>query len=122
LVNFALALKEHLREGVNRKQLSVFRNLQFEPKHIPAQGACFIQEKIRDWQQRGLIDGFDALQLDVHVRSLMDICGGCERIRRTPLPRSYWLFIRQCIGLYLLSLPWGLVHDFQYWTIPGTAI
>lgn len=122
IVNFALALKEHLREGVNRKQLSVFRSMEFEARHIPAQGACFIKEKIRDWKQRGLIDGFDAIQFDVHTRAFMDICGACERIRRTPLPRSYRLFIRQCIALYLVSLPWGLVHDFRWWTIAGTAI
>src|SRR5437773_7468807 len=42
VVNFSLALKEHLREGVNRKQLSVFRDLPFEPKHVPAHGACLI--------------------------------------------------------------------------------
>lgn len=122
LVNFAFALKEHLREGVNRKQLTVFRSMDFEPKHIPAQGATFLIEKVRAWRERGLIDGFDAIQLDVHVRAFMDICGACERIRKTPLPRSYRMFIRQCIALYLLSLPWGLVSDFNYWTIPGTAI
>ncbi len=122
VVNFAFALKEHLREGVNRKQLTMFRNLTFEPKHIPAQGACFIRERIRDWQQRGLIDGFDAVQIDVHARAFMDVCGACERIRRTPLPRSYWVFIRQCIAIYLVSLPWALVHEFGYWSIPGTAI
>jgi putative membrane protein len=52
----------------------------------------------------------------------MDICGACERIRRTPLPRSYLLFIRTCIALYLLTLPWGLIHDFGYWTIPEVMI
>src|SRR6266850_1690357 len=36
LVNFARALKEHLREGIRPKQLSVYRDVRSEPKHVPA--------------------------------------------------------------------------------------
>jgi putative membrane protein len=122
LVNFARALKEHLREGVRPKQLSVYRNLALEPRHVPAHVALMVREQVYVWKRDGKIDGFEELQLDPHARALMDICGACERIRRTPLPRSYLLFIRQCIALYLLTLPWGLIHDFRYWTIPAVMI
>ena len=52
----------------------------------------------------------------------MEICGGCERIRRTRLSPSYRLFVRHCITLYLCTLPWGLVEDFEFWTVPLTVI
>lgn len=126
LVNFAKALKEHLREGIRPRQLSVYQGMEvlskIEPRHIPANIAFMIREKIRHWRTRGQIDGYDELMLDVHARALMDICGGCERIKKTPLARSYLMFIRQCIALYVITLPWALVHDFQYWTIPAVAI
>src|SRR5438128_229209 len=98
LVNFARALKEHLREGIRPKQLSVYKNLAVEPRHVPANIALMIRDQIRRWKEQGQIDGFEELQLDPHARALMDVCGACERIRRTPLPRSYFLFIRQCIA------------------------
>src|SRR5262249_51846628 len=122
LINFARALKEHLREGVRPKQLSLYGNIRAEPKHVPANIALMVRDAIRVWREQAKIDGFEELQLDVHARALMDICGACERIRRTPLPRSYFLFIRQCILLYLFTLPWGLIHDFDYWTVPAVMI
>lgn len=121
-VNFARALKEHLREGIRSKQLSIYKNINVEPTHIPAHVALSIRHKICTWRSNGLIDGFEELLLDTHTRALMDVCGACERIRRTQLSRSYFLFIRQCIFLYLITLPWGLIHEFKVWTVPAVAI
>jgi putative membrane protein len=35
---------------------------------------------------------------------------------------SWRFFAWQCITLYLLVLPWGLVEDFGIWTIPITIV
>ena len=35
---------------------------------------------------------------------------------------SWRFFTWQCIALYLLVLPWGLVDDFAVWTIPVTTV
>jgi putative membrane protein len=32
------------------------------------------------------------------------------------------VFARQCILLFLLTLPWGIANDFGWWTIPLTII
>lgn len=122
LVNFARALKEHLREGVRAKQLSLYGNIPLEPRHIPAHVAGMIRDRIRLWKTESKIDGADDMILDVHARALMDICGACERIRRTPIAKSYLGFIRQSIVVYLLTLPWGLVHDFKFWMVPAAVI
>ena len=60
--------------------------------------------------------------MDEDVRKLMEIVGGCEKIRNTRLARSYRTFARQCVFMYLLSLPWGIVHDFNWWTVPLSAM
>ncbi|MCA9060223.1 MAG: hypothetical protein KDA85_17060, partial [Planctomycetaceae bacterium] len=52
----------------------------------------------------------------------LDICGGCERIRNTRVVTSYRLFARQCVWLYLITLPWGIVDTFGWWTILLTAM
>lgn len=53
---------------------------------------------------------------------LMDVAGGCDRIRQTPIPRSYLAIVRLSIFLYLVTLPWGLVDEFDYWTIPASTV
>jgi ion channel-forming bestrophin family protein len=122
VVNFARALKEHLREGIRPKQLSLYRQVSAEPKHVPMHLAYLIREKIVQWRAADKIDGFQELVLDVHSRALMDICGACERIRKTPLSLSYLAYIRQIIFLYVFTLPWALVDAFDWWTIPAVVM
>jgi putative membrane protein len=46
-----------------------------------------------------------------------DICGACERIRKTPIPFSYSSYIKQFILLYALLIPFALARDFAYGTV-----
>jgi ion channel-forming bestrophin family protein len=48
----------------------------------------------------------------------MNICGACERIHKTPISISWRRFIRQLLGIYLLSLPWAIEEDMGYWSVP----
>ena len=68
------------------------------------------------------IDGDELRVLDVELTRFMDVCGGCERIQKTRIVTSYRTFARQCIVLVLLTLPWGMAHDFDWWTVPLTII
>jgi putative membrane protein len=52
----------------------------------------------------------------------MDVCGGCERIRKTPIAASYRTFIRQSITIYLATLPWGVVDLLGWWTVGVAAL
>lgn len=118
LVNFARALKEHLREGIRARNLSIYQASQLtggEPEHVPVHIAGQIRQIVVSWRQDGRIDGFTEMVLDVHFRALMDVCGACERIRRTPLVQSYRAFIRRIIGVYMATLPWGVVANFEWW-------
>ena len=58
-----------------------------------------------------MLDGWSLLWLDGHVKSLMDICGACERIRYTPLSSSYRALLRHGIALYVLISPFYLIED-----------
>jgi putative membrane protein len=124
LVDFAVALKEHLREGIRPNRLSLYQNehVAAEPQHVPLHIAILVREQIAIWREQEVIDRIDDLMLDPHVHALMDVCGACERIRRTPLAPSYRTFIRRMIGLYLLTLPWGLIQPLGYWTVPVVGL
>ncbi len=122
LIAFAFALKEHLRRGVKLQDLKNFQTTEAEPVHVPAWLARSVFERFQNWRKRGLLDELEMLFLDRQASALMDICGGCERIRRTPLAKSYRWFERQLIVIYLLTLPWGLLEDFGIWTIPTVVL
>ncbi len=118
IVRFSKSLQVHLRVlGEARRTLSSFRGA-----HVPLQTATEIYEQIANWKTHKLIDGETLLVIDTDAHQLMNVCGGCERIVNTPMSPSYRTFVRLCILLYLLSLPWGLTHEFGYWTIPLTTI
>ncbi len=60
--------------------------------------------------------------LDQHARTLMDVCGVCERIRNTPLASSYRALLRGGLVLYIVLAPWSVSLEIGWWSIPVLAI
>ena len=56
--------------------------------------------------------------LDKEIKSFSDILGGCERIKNTPIPYSYSMYIKKFIFVYTVTLPFAFVNEYDYWTIP----
>ena len=49
----------------------------------------------------------------------MDHVGGCERILKTPLPQVYAITIRRFIVVFLVVLPFALLHKTEKdWLVP----
>jgi putative membrane protein len=122
LIDFGYALKGHLRGGVQLQNLPGFANTADEPRHVPAYLAGRIYDQLERWRQSNQLGGFELWFLDQHAGSLMNICGACERIQKTPISVSYRWFIRQSIAIYLGTLPWGLMEQFELWTIPAMVM
>ena len=51
--------------------------------------------------------------------TLLDILGACERIKKTPIPFSYAVYLKIFISAYALLLPFALIlyefFFFQKW-------
>jgi putative membrane protein len=122
LIDFAFALKGHLRGDIRLSELRGFSGSTVEPVHVPAYISARIYEQLERWKQTSQLGGFELLFLDQHAASLMNVCGVCERIQKSPISVSYRWFIRQSIGIYLLTLPWGFIGSFGFWTIPAVAM
>lgn len=56
--------------------------------------------------------------LDRTMAALLDVQGGCERIKRTPMPRTYGLFSQELARAYGILFPLAIVADTSYATIP----
>jgi putative membrane protein len=68
--------------------------------------------------QNGQLSQEQLLYLNVELQSLPDVCGACERIKNTPIPFSYNVFIKKFIFIYIMTLPIGFVFQLGYWIIP----
>ncbi|MDQ3192135.1 MAG: hypothetical protein M3Q58_11140 [Bacteroidota bacterium] len=120
--NYPFALKESLREGVKADELEEYpkhsKEELFKVNHIPNKIAGLILTEINHAYKNGEISGDQLIVLNEEFRSLTDITGACERIKKTPIPYSYSLFIKKFIFIYVMTMPFGFVSDFHYWAIP----
>jgi len=114
---YAFALKEHLRE----KQYFGKNSLLIEVdggKHIPNQVAASINSRIIQLNLDGKLTGEQLLMLTPEITAFTDICGGCERIKNTPIPFSYSAFIKKFIFIYVITLPFGWVFSLGFFVVP----
>jgi putative membrane protein len=116
------ALMDHLREDIKMETIADFLDDQTMPKHEPAYIVGKIYALLQRWREAGKINDQTLWVLDREVRTFLDVCGACERIKSTLISQSWRLFTRQSIVAYLVVLPWGLYDDFGYWTIPLTVV
>ena len=87
--------------------------------HMPSFVALTLAELLRDACDRYDMDRFAFMQVDRERAALIDHIGACERILKTPLPLVYAIKIRRFIALFLLTLPFALLHRINGdWLIP----
>jgi ion channel-forming bestrophin family protein len=123
--SYAAALRDHLRREQTRIELfdpvtkKSRKKIEIdESKHIPNQIAGIMYNKIKELQDDGKISGYDLMYLNTELQSFTDICGACERIRNTPIPYAYSMFIKKFIFFYVTTLPVGYVFSLGYYVIP----
>jgi putative membrane protein len=87
--------------------------------HRPSFVARRLGNLLRDARDKSQLDGFAFLQLDKERATLIDHIGACERILKTPLAKVYSIKIRRFIALFLLTLPFALLHRTNCdWLVP----
>ena len=111
VIEFGRALEQHLRRETSLRESLAGKSPARQHPHQPARVAGAIYETLMRWRRDGQLDGWSLLWLDGQVKSLMDICGSCERIRNTPLSSSYRALLRHGIALYLVVSPFYLIED-----------
>ena len=58
------------------------------------------------------------MALDKQIEAFTDVVGACERIKNTPIPFSYSVHLKKFLFFYIAILPFALIHDMSYWSIP----
>lgn len=106
--------KNNLR--VRNKQQDFSKHENRLEDRSPVYVMQLIYIKLREIEKKGELTQGDLIQIDVNLNGLMASLGGCQRIKNTPIPYSYSLFIKKFIFLYVITLPIVFFH-FDYWAI-----
>lgn len=116
---YPMALKEHLRLGVPQEMSDeMYDKLSLSRlKHVPNAIAKKLFTLTNQYKKEGIIDAEQYRVLDSELSSLTDITGKCERIRNTPIPYSYSMFMKKFIFTYIVTLPFAFITTYHYWTI-----
>jgi len=87
--------------------------------HMPSFVALKLADLLREACDNYSMDRFAFMQVDRERAALIDHIGACERILKTPLPKVYSIKVRRFIALFLLTLPFALLHRINSeWLIP----
>ena len=120
--NFVYSTKEHLRHGTQFTELEVSDPAVLEQlkqaKHVPNKIAALMYNRVNDLYVNGKITGDQLINADKELKDFIDLMGACERIKNTPIPYSYSMFLKKFIFIYLVTLPFGFVTLSGYMTIP----
>ncbi|AUD03773.1 bestrophin family protein [Spirosoma pollinicola] len=124
--NFPFALKNHLRDSSNVSELDMVEEGERRDlsnfDHKPAGVANQLWAKTEALYREGHISESQHINLNQYLTTLMDVCGVCERIKSTPIPFSYTLFIKLFIMFYVVLLPFTVMTAFGYLTIPAVLL
>ena len=121
--NYCFSMKEHLRGNIKLEELENSNTLNKESlkkfNHVPNKIIGEIYKMNKSLYDDKIISGDIFITIDNETKNFTEIIGACERIKKTPIPFSYNIFIKKFIFIYTLTLPFGLTASlFYYWTVP----
>lgn len=117
---YADALRCHLRDEHYLPESGSVLNIDAS-LHVPNHIAAAITEKIYTLHRNGTIAREELLLIGADVAAFTDICGACERIKTTPIPFSYSVFIKKFIFFFVMTLPFGWSFSLGYLVVPLVA-
>ena len=122
---FVFTLKNHLKGIEDSSEIQSFEGFDkaefLKANHKPNHMVKIISQHIYTLNKQGTFSDTHMLIFDEELRSFLDITGACERIKNTPIPYSYSLFLKKIIFIYIISMPFAFAIDFGYWSVPIVA-
>lgn len=68
------------------------------------------------------IDAQKLHSLDATVAVLLDVQGGSERLKRTPMPRGYGFFVERLMVIFAFLFPFAVVAELSWVVIPVNLV
>jgi putative membrane protein len=124
---FFVAMTQHLRrEGVDDRLKSLLtpehclqlKNVSNMPLKITQLIGAYLAQQYN--QQH--IDSIQFAALNRLLDQLVECLSRCERILNAPMPRAYSIHLRHLLILYCFALPFQMVKDLHWWTVPVVGV
>lgn len=119
--NVTFAMKHHLRDSILVGEMDFVDEATKEriinSKHRPNIINKIMMERVNKLYKNGVITGDQLFIIDKEIKGFTDIIGACERIKSTPIPYSYSMFIKKFLFIYCITLPMTFIGEFGYWSI-----
>ncbi|BAY78774.1 hypothetical protein NIES25_52520 [Nostoc linckia NIES-25] len=124
---FFIAMKQHLRhDGVDEHLKSLLSSEQClklqNVSNMPLQVTQWLGGYLTKQYAQQQIDSIQFAALNRLVDQLVECLSRCERILAAPMPHAYSIHLRHLLILYCFALPFQMVKDLQWWTIPVTGV
>ncbi|MDP2344306.1 MAG: bestrophin family ion channel [Deltaproteobacteria bacterium] len=81
-------------------------------------GHALLDMNLKDIAAEPELDVRKLQAIDQTIAGLLDAQGGAERIKRTPMPRSYGFFVERMLFIFALLFPFTIVADISWAVIP----
>lgn len=126
VVAFVHALRMHLRSqkvtagDEIRLQTDILERVS-ESNNPPLAILQDLGMQLREARARSYIDPLHVQLIETSLVSLTDIQGACERIKTTPVPYPYTVFMHRIVAVYCLLLPLG-IGDSLGWVTPFVVL
>lgn len=120
--NVAFSMKEHLRDSILIGEMDTinetYQSEIIRSKHRPNAINKILYTRIVELNKEGILSNEQLIILDQEIKGFTDIIGACERIKTTPIPYSFSMFIKKFLFIYSITLPLSFMWEFGYWTAP----
>ena len=119
--NITFAMKNHLRNSIMVGEMDFYdeasKDRIIKSTHRPNIINKIIMERVMTLYDNGVISADKLFIIDKEIKGFTDIIGACERIKSTPIPYSYSMFIKKFLFIYCITLPMTFIGEFGYWSI-----
>ena len=124
---YVLSLKQALRDSRDFEELQSYLPGELYSKVLrfgnpPSAIAAALSQWVAERHKSGQIDSIQVRHMEDLIARMVDSQGGCEKIKKTPLPFVYAAMIKQLILVYLITLPVVLCGRTGWWTPLMVAI
>lgn len=103
--------------GLSEESLLKISAAAHQPQEIYKQLVGYIHELIR----KNEFTAQDSYLFKNELNKLIEVCGACERIKNTPIPFSYSVFLKKFIFFYVMLFPIIYGINMSYFIVPATV-
>jgi len=89
---------------------------------LPLQLTVLVESYLRRGVDRAWFHAPLASQMSAQLNTLVDAYGRMETIHATPMPVAHLIHQKQVLALFTCVLPFAVVDDYRWWSVPVVAI